>query len=83
MRKSACRHCIEGVVFDRETCSKIIARHFCDIEYYDEDVGCNKNCHGYSRKCVAKKKGETKMWWGFGKSINLDELLNGINYWLW
>ena len=47
--KSKCKWCREGMVFDKE-CTKVIRKFICDIDYYDEDIGCNPNCHGYCRE---------------------------------
>lgn len=49
MRKSKCMFCEDGVVLDAE-CNKVIGRHFCGIDSYDEDTGCNPNCYGYLRR---------------------------------
>lgn len=46
--KSKCKWCREGVVFDEE-CTKMIRKFICDIDYYDMEIGCNQNCHGYCR----------------------------------
>jgi len=47
MRKSKCRFCVDGIVLDKD-CDKIIGHCYCDIDQYDEEIGCNPSCHGYS-----------------------------------
>lgn len=49
MSKSKCKWCEDGVVLN-EDCTKVVRRFVCDIDSYDEEIGCNKNCHGYQRE---------------------------------
>ena len=54
MSKSKCKWCSDGIVFN-EDCTKVIRRWICEIDEYDHEVGCNRDCRGYE-----KKKEETK-----------------------
>ena len=54
MEKSKCKWCSDGIVLN-EDCTKVIRRWICEIDEYDHEVGCNRNCIGYM-----KEKKETK-----------------------
>lgn len=49
MSKCKCKWRHDGVVFN-DACTKIIRRWFCDIDSYDTEVGCCRNCRGYRKK---------------------------------
>ena len=42
MRKSNCKHCMEGIVLDPK-CEKVVSKYYCDIDAYDEETKC-MNC---------------------------------------
>ena len=54
MRKCKCKWRCDGIVLN-EDCTKVIRRFICEIDEYDHEVGCNRNCNGYK-----KEKEETK-----------------------
>lgn len=49
MSKRKCKFRCDGIVFN-ENCTKIIRRWLCDIDSYDPEIGCNRNCSGYTKK---------------------------------
>ncbi len=51
MRKSNCKFCKEGIVLNSK-CDKVVSKHYCDIDAYDEEIGCTN--------CQYKKKKEKK-----------------------
>lgn len=54
MCKSKCKWCVEGAYLDPHTL-KVVCRCFCDIDSYDPDVGCNRNCTDYERDSKAQE----------------------------
>lgn len=59
MSKCRCRFRADGVVLD-ERGEKVVRRIVCDIDQYDEDIGCNRNCHGYSVAKAVRESEEKK-----------------------
>lgn len=56
MRKSKCKYCQKGIVFN-EKCTKIIFKYFCDIDAWDGESRCQKNyCNYYKRKNESEVK---------------------------
>ena len=53
MRKSKCRFCEDGMVLDEEC--NVIGHHFCGIDSYCPEVGCNPYCNYYTKKKEAKQ----------------------------
>ena len=51
MRKSNCKFCKEGVVWNLK-CDKIVSKYYCDIDAYDRETGC--------ANCLYKKESEVK-----------------------
>lgn len=49
MSKCKCKWRHDGVVLN-DDCTKIIRRWICDIDLYDHEVGCNRNCIGYRKE---------------------------------
>lgn len=49
MSKCKCKWRRDGVVFD-DDCTKVIRRWICDIDSYDHEIGCCRNCSGYTKK---------------------------------
>ena len=49
MRKSNCKHCKEGIVFNPE-CDRVVSKYYCEIDAYDSETGCTD--------CPHKKKAE-------------------------
>ena len=49
MSKSKCKFCSDGIVFN-EDCTKVISRFIFEIDEYDPEVGCNRNCNGYEKE---------------------------------
>jgi hypothetical protein len=55
MRKSKCRHCIEGLVFNED--GEFFNYCYCDIENEDASEGCQKGyCNFYERKKESEVK---------------------------
>ena len=57
MSKSKCKWCSDGIVFN-EGCTKVIRRFICEIDEYDHEVGCNRNCSGYRKEKEEKRNEE-------------------------
>lgn len=55
MGKCKCKWRCDGIVFD-EDCTKVIRKWCCDVDSYDPDTGCNRNCSGYAKKEEARKE---------------------------
>ena len=56
MRKSKCKHCVDGVVFNAD-CSAVINHCFCDIENDDMADYCREGyCSYYERKQESEVK---------------------------
>ena len=49
MSKSKCKYCSDGIVLN-EDCTKVVQKWFCEIDSYDPDIGCNRNCNGYEKE---------------------------------
>ena len=49
MSKCKCKWRCDGIVLN-EDCTKVVRRWICDIDSYDPEIGCGKNCHGYKAK---------------------------------
>ena len=58
MRKSNCKFCKEGVVFNPK-CDKIVSKYYCDIDAYDKETGCT-NCSYKKESEVNNGKQETQ-----------------------
>lgn len=55
--KSKCKWFRKGICFGGKNLEVVIRKWICDIDYYDKEIGCNPNCHGY---CRAKEKDNDK-----------------------
>ncbi len=49
MGKCKCKFRCEGIVLNKD-CTIVIRKWFCDIDSYDPEIGCNRNCSGYRKE---------------------------------
>lgn len=56
MGKCKCKWRRDGVVLNEE-CTRVVRRWFCEIDSYDPDIGCCRNCRDYTKN---EKERETE-----------------------